>query len=83
MTPDSELYQPNFSPWLGPIFAVEYTQIEPHTLVSADKCYILASLVTQAIKLSGEVWECGVYRGGTAMLLGNRIAETGRTLETV
>ena len=78
--PDAELYQPYYSPWRSPAFAAEFARIAPYTLVSDDRCYLLASLVTQAAQLPGEVWECGVYQGGTAMLLASRISATGRTL---
>ena len=71
--PDSKLYQPLFSPWLSEAFAAEYSLIAPWTLVSKDRCYVLASLAIQASKLGGEIWECGVYRGGTAMLLAERL----------
>jgi O-methyltransferase len=77
--PDGELYQPIYSPWLAPKFAIEFARIEPYTLVSADRCYVLASLVSQALELRGEVWECGVYRGGTAIMLAGRLASSGRT----
>jgi O-methyltransferase len=78
--PDAALYQPVFSPWRSPAFAAKYAPIAPYTLVAADRCHILCSLADQASGLPGEVWECGVYRGGTAMLLADRLAATGRTL---
>jgi O-methyltransferase len=78
--PDAELYRPFYSPWRSAAFNAELAQIAPYTLVPDYRCYTLASLVTQASRLPGEVWECGVYRGGTAMLLANRLATSGRTL---
>jgi O-methyltransferase len=30
---------------------------------------VLSVLASQAIRLGGDVWECGVYKGGTALLL--------------
>ena len=47
----------------------------PLTLVSPDRCHLLYSLALQALNLNGEVWECGVYKGGTALLLASLIAE--------
>jgi O-methyltransferase len=41
----------------------------PRTLVSADRCYVLYRLMRQAMHLDGDVWECGVYAGGTAAML--------------
>ena len=76
--PDAELYQPVYSPWRSAAFAAEYARISPYTLVSDDKCYLLGSLVAQASSLDGEVWECGVYQGGTAMLLADRLCGAGR-----
>ena len=78
--PDAELYQPVYSPWRSPTFTAEHARIAPYTLVSEDRCYILASLAAQAARLDGEIWECGVYRGGTAMLLSERLAGAARTV---
>lgn len=78
--PDAELYQPLFSPWQSEAFAAEYTPISPWTLVSKDRCYVLASLASQASQLDGEIWECGVYRGGTAMLLAKLLSNAGTKL---
>ena len=78
--PDAELYQPVYSPWRSPAFTAEHARIAPYTLVSEDRCYILASLAAQAARLDGEIWECGVYRGGTAMLLSERLAGAARTV---
>jgi O-methyltransferase len=67
------VYQPLYSPWCSPEFLAEYGLVAPYTLVSDARCYVLASLAAQASGLDGEVWECGVYRGGTAMLLARRL----------
>jgi O-methyltransferase len=67
--PDSELYQPVYSPWLGAKPFRNYYQIAaPRTLVSADRCYVLYVLLQQALHLEGDIWECGVYKGGTAAM---------------
>ncbi|HZB88768.1 MAG TPA: TylF/MycF/NovP-related O-methyltransferase [Terracidiphilus sp.] len=78
--PDAALYQPLFSPWRSAAFAAEYARISAYTLVSVDRSYVLASLATQALQLDGEIWECGVYKGGTAMLLAGRLSTSARTL---
>lgn len=68
--PDGELYRPLFSPWLGHgDFGKYYALAAPRTLVSADRCYVLWTLLRQALKLSGDIWECGVYKGGTAAMM--------------
>jgi O-methyltransferase len=75
-----ELYQPTYAPWLHSDFLAEYAKIQPYTLVTVDRCHTLSALATQARSIEGEVWECGVYRGGTAMLLGDKLAGSGKTL---
>lgn len=70
--PDEQLYKPLFSPWLGAgEFGRLYRDIAPHTLVSADRCYVLYCLMRQANHIPGDFWECGVYKGGTAALAAN------------
>jgi O-methyltransferase len=75
--PDPELYRPLFSPWFGKDFEPYYSIAAPRTLVSADRCYVLCTLLRQSLALDGEVVECGVYRGGTAAMMAKIIAETG------
>lgn len=73
--PDVDFYapfsiQPIFSPHLGYNgFYEPWKRIEPYTLVSNDRCYSILQFLKQALNLNGEVWECGVYHGGTAMLI--------------
>ena len=76
--PDANLYRPLFSPWLGlEPFAGVYEKARRASLVSADRCWVLYTLAMQAMKLPGDVWEIGVYRGGTAALLREGIAQAG------
>jgi O-methyltransferase len=76
--PDAELYRPLFSPWLGRGEFRRYHGIAaPRTLVSADRCHVLYSLLRQAIRVPGDVWECGVYRGGTAAMMAAFLADHG------
>jgi O-methyltransferase len=73
---DAALYRPLFSPWLGAGEFQRYFNIAaPRTLVSADRCYVLYTLLRQAIHLQGDIWECGVYRGGTAAMMAALIAD--------
>ena len=72
---DKLLYQPLFSPWLvrHGLFAKIMAEIKPYTLVSQDRVYMLFTLGIQAQHLPGNFWECGVYKGGTAMMLAQLI----------
>ncbi len=66
---------PIWAPWLGDDrFRNVYNGIEPYTVVSSDRCYVLYSLASQAALLGGDFAECGVYQGGTALLL-SRVLE--------
>lgn len=61
---------PLFSPWIGhPEFQKLYDGVAPHTIVSRDRCYMLVSFARYASYLQGDFAECGVYKGGTALLL--------------
>jgi len=69
---DKHLYRPLYSPWLGEGDVKRYYNIAaPKTLVSQVRCYVLYSLLMQAIHVEGEIWECGVYKGGTAAMMAN------------
>lgn len=74
--PDEELYNPLFSPWLGKEFGDLVAPFQEWTLVSPDRLWVLASLAEQAVG-KGEFWECGVYKGGAAMLLSHILARSG------
>ncbi|MDP4230693.1 MAG: TylF/MycF/NovP-related O-methyltransferase [Bacteroidota bacterium] len=81
--PDAQFYKPYFSPWLGyGEFKPFVEAAEKYTLVTADRCYVLYCLGKQALQLGGEFWECGVYKGGTAILLAKVIAEYGKQTGT-
>lgn len=74
--PDSHLYQPLFSPWFDDgEFRQAFSIAAPRTLVSRDRCYVLYTLLRQAFSVEGDIWECGVYRGGTAAMLADVIAK--------
>jgi O-methyltransferase len=74
--PDAKLYRPRYSPWAGTgDFQQIYERAKPFTAVSRQRCYVLWNLARQAMQLPGEFWECGVFRGGTAMIL-THIANT-------
>ena len=72
---------PLFSPWAGhPDFQKLFRGVERHTVVSPDRCYILASLARHALHLEGDFAECGVFRGGTALLLCRVADNSGKKL---
>ncbi|HKR26200.1 MAG TPA: TylF/MycF/NovP-related O-methyltransferase [Acidobacteriaceae bacterium] len=67
--PDGEFYSPLFSPWLGFGDFAHYLQLaQSVSLVTPDRIYVLYTLALNAIRLPGEFWECGVYKGGTARM---------------
>ncbi len=78
--PDGEFYRPLFSPWLGQgDFAKYYALAAPKALVSADRCYVLWILLRQAINIIGDIWECGVYKGGTAAMMAAVLRDSGHS----
>lgn len=69
---DYDVYQSElfYAPWKADQeFVSKYNAIAPHSLVAAPRCWVLYSAIRQALSVDGELWECGVYRGGTALLL--------------
>ena len=66
-----------YAPWTQPPFAALFQRISPWTLVSDDRCYILHQFVRQCAHLPGDFAECGVYKGGTAMLCAGALHEVG------
>jgi O-methyltransferase len=75
----SPLYDPRYSPWLDDTsrFAEFYRLGADHTVVSRDRLWVLGSLLQQALDCVsrgyGEIWECGVYRGGSAKFIAEMI----------
>jgi O-methyltransferase len=47
--------------------------ISPFTLISRKRCEILYTLANKALETPGHFYECGVYKGGSALLLANII----------
>jgi O-methyltransferase len=74
--PDSHLYQPLYSPWEGEqAFEGIYRQLQSLTLVSRERCYMLWKTLQQSVHLQGDFVECGVFRGGTALLAAQTLQE--------
>jgi len=75
--PNGELYRPLFSPWFGKGNFSRYFELAaPRTLVSADRCHVLYTLLRQAVHINGDIWECGVYKGGTAAMIAAFLRDT-------
>ena len=75
--PDNNYYRPLFSPWVDGgqgEFSKYYALAHPRTLVTVDRCWVLYSLLQNSFAIDGEVWECGVYKGGTAAMLAQIMA---------
>jgi O-methyltransferase len=68
-----------FAPWTLPPFSTLYEQIKPWTLVSDDRCYVLHQFAKHCARLPGDFVECGVYKGGTAMLSARTLRDLGAT----
>lgn len=67
---DRYAYRPVFLPWLAQgEFSEIYQVIKNQTTLDKARCYTLYALASQAVHAEGAIWECGVYRGGTALLL--------------
>ena len=67
---DAEFYKPMFSPWLTPEWRERLQADDPRSLLPIHARYILFCLATDATRrCTGEVAECGVYKGGTAKIL--------------
>lgn len=84
---DSELYQnwsppyPLFAPWQGhPPFERLYAGIAEHTIVPRERCYYVAGLTAHAACLPGNLAECGVFTGGTALLMCRASAASGKRI---
>ncbi len=46
-----------------------YKEIENHTVVHPDRCFVLYQAAKHANAMDGEIAEVGVYKGGTGKLI--------------
>jgi O-methyltransferase len=76
---DADLYRPLFSPWLARDFLRKIEMVLEKSLVSPERCYVLYELGRHALGVPGDFWECGVYRGGTALMLADMLREHAST----
>ena len=70
---DYSTYSPWFEPWFNDIYKI----IKDYTLVSEDRCYIIKQFCDYCIKLPGDFGECGVFKGGTALLIAMMMEQSG------
>jgi O-methyltransferase len=67
---DADYYRPMFSPWLTPEWKKRLRADDPRSLVPLPAKYVLYCLALDATgRCSGEIAECGVYKGGSAKIL--------------
>lgn len=71
---------PTFAPWTAPEFQALYTAIADFTAGTPERGYLLLSLARYAKQLPGDFAECGVYRGGSALLLCHALEGTNKRL---
>lgn len=68
-----------YSPWFEEGFQMIYRQIKDVTLVKEDRCYTIYKLAEYCRHLAGDFAECGVYKGGTAFIVGNVIIDSSES----
>ncbi len=74
-----------FSPWKGwGEFAAYLRAAVPHSAIAPERLYVLYTLAQQALQVEGDFVECGVWKGGSAILLSRLLHDgadgTGRRL---
>jgi len=73
---DADCYRPMFSPWLTPEWKERLRADDPRSLVPLPAKYVLYCLALDATgRCSGEIAECGVYKGGTAKILAELVPD--------
>ena len=65
-----------YSPWFEDWFQRIYSRSRTHTLMKEDSCYVLHQLSRHCLHLNGDFAECGVYKGGSAFLIADRMTQS-------
>ena len=67
-----------YSPWMNDAgFEDTFQTFSPYSLVDRYRSYELWELVSQALKLEGDILEVGVWRGGSGLLIAERLRQLG------
>ncbi len=68
-------------PDMEPAFERLYELYRPFTMTSLERMYALYKAIEHAVArgIDGDVVECGVWKGGTAMLMASALADFGQT----
>lgn len=74
-TPQMPWNTMTFSPWFDAEFQERIRDITPFTRVSADRLYVLDILSRFSFRLPGSFIECGVYKGGSACVIGRNAGD--------
>ena len=75
-------YRPFYQPWVeDQQFQRDWTEVRKGTTSRIETCYYLQSLARYAAHLPGDFYECGVYKGGTAILLGKEAKKQKKKLQ--
>lgn len=73
---DEEYYKPQFSPWLTPEWKERLRAEDPRSVLPLQAKYVFYCLALNAtLRCSGELAECGVYKGGTAKILAELVPD--------
>jgi O-methyltransferase len=73
---DAQFYRPMFSPWLSSEWGQRLRADDPRSLLPLHSKYVLYCLALDSTRrCSGEVAECGVYKGGTAKILAELVQD--------
>ena len=76
-----ESYRPFYRPWLEDSdFQNAWEEVRKGTTSREESCYYLKSMATYASFVPGDFFECGVYKGGTAILLAQTANQQGKRL---
>ncbi len=64
-----------------PLFLEIYEKIKDHTLVDIERCFALYNAVQYIVKndLGGDLVECGVWKGGSCMLIAYTLLAAGQS----
>lgn len=70
---------------MEPVFFTLYDQCKPYTMTSIERMYALFKAVEYLVKnrIPGDIVECGVWRGGSCMMIIKALQHFGDTSRTI